>query len=112
MRGDLSRLAELVLANFARALDALVRRDAERTAEVIEADREIDKLNATLFAELIANVAADPATVTRVIPLTSVTRYLERVGDHVKNLAEEVVYMVRARDVRHRAARAEPEGKE
>jgi phosphate transport system protein len=42
------------------------------------------------------------ATVTRVLPLTSVCRYLERIGDHVKNLAEEVVYMVRAQDVRHK----------
>jgi phosphate transport system protein len=69
---------------------------------VITADAEIDRLNASLFAELIAHVATDPATVTRVLPLTSVCRYLERVGDHVKNLAEEVVYMVKATDVRHR----------
>ena len=52
--------------------------------------------------ELLAHVATDPATVTRVLPLTSVCRYLERVGDHVTNLAEEVVYMVKATDVRHR----------
>ena len=51
--------------------------------------------------EVIANVAADPATVTRVLPLTSVSRYLERIGDHVKNLAEEVIFMVSATDVRH-----------
>ena len=48
------------------------------------------------------HVATDPATVTRILPLTSICRYLERIGDHVKNLAEEVVYMVRAQDVRHR----------
>ena len=72
---------------------------------MITADAEIDKLNASLFAELIAHVATDPATVTRVLPLTSVCRYLERIGDHVKNLAEEVVYMVRATDVRHRPIR-------
>ena len=59
----------------------------------------------SLFAELIAHVVADPANVTRVLPLTSVCRYLERIGDHVKNLAEHVVYMVRARDVRHRSVR-------
>ena len=53
-----------------------------------------------------AHVATDPATVTRVLPLTSVCRYLERAGDHVKNLAEEVVYMVRATDVRHRSIRS------
>jgi phosphate transport system protein len=101
-RVDLAKLATLVQKNLQSALDSFVSRDADRATAVITADAEIDKLNASLFAELIAHVATDPATVTRVLPLTSVCRYLERVGDHVKNLAEEVVYMVRATDVRHR----------
>jgi len=101
-RIDLSKLASLVQKNMQAALDAFVRKDADSATAVITADVEIDKLNASLFAELIAHVATDPATVTRVLPLTSVCRYLERVGDHVKNLAEEVVYMVKATDVRHR----------
>ncbi len=101
-RIDLSKLAALVQKNLQAALDAFVRKDADSATAVIAADAEIDKLNASLFAELIAHVATDPATVTRVLPLTSVCRYLERVGDHVKNLAEEVVYMVKATDVRHR----------
>ena len=101
-RIDLAQLAELVQDNLQAALDSFVRKDAERAHAVISADVAIDKLNASLFAELIAHVATDPATVTRVLPLTSVCRYLERAGDHVKNLAEEVVYMVRATDVRHR----------
>jgi len=101
-RIDLSKLAALVQKNLQAALDAFVRKDADSATAVITADTEIDKLNASLFAELIAHVATDPATVTRVLPLTSVCRYLERVGDHVKNLAEEVVYMVKATDVRHR----------
>jgi len=101
-RIDLSKLAALVQKNLQAALDAFVRKDADGATAVISADAEIDKLNASLFAELIAHVATDPATVTRVLPLTSVCRYLERVGDHVKNLAEEVVYMVKATDVRHR----------
>lgn len=99
---DLQRLATLAQKNLHAALDAFVKKDADAATGVISADGEIDKLNASLFAELIAHVATDPATVTRVLPLTSVCRYLERVGDHVKNLAEEVVYMVRATDVRHR----------
>ena len=101
---DFSALATLVQKNLRAALDSFVAKDADRALAVIEADREIDKRNAKLFAELLAHVAADPATVTRVLPLTSVCRYLERIGDHVKNLAEEVVYMVRAQDVRHRQA--------
>ena len=99
---DFSALATLVQKNLRAALDSFVAKDADRALAVIDADREIDKRNAKLFAELLAHVAADPATVTRVLPLTSVCRYLERIGDHVKNLAEEVVYMVRALDVRHR----------
>jgi len=99
---DLARLASLVQKNLHAALDSFVKKDADKATLVITADAEIDKLNASLFAELIAHVATDPATVTRVLPLTSVCRYLERVGDHVKNLAEEVVYMVKATDVRHR----------
>ncbi|HEY2902971.1 MAG TPA: PhoU domain-containing protein, partial [Polyangia bacterium] len=75
----------------------------EQASVVIKADTEIDRLNASLFAELVAHVAANPATVTRVLPLSSVCRYLERIGDHVKNLAEEVIFMVEATDVRHRS---------
>jgi phosphate transport system protein len=101
-RVDLPRLAALVQKNLQAALDSFVQKDADRATTVITADAEIDRLNASLFAELLAHVATDPATVTRVLPLTSVCRYLERAGDHVKNLAEEVVYMVRATDVRHR----------
>jgi phosphate transport system protein len=99
---DLARLANLVQKNLHAALDSFVKKDADKATAVIRADIEIDKLNASLFAKLIAHVASDPATVTHVLPLTSVCRYLERVGDHVKNLAEEVVYMVNATDVRHR----------
>ncbi len=99
---DLAPLALLVQKNLKAALDSFVLKDADRATAVITADKEIDALNASLFAHLIAHVATDPAAVTRVLPLTSVCRYLERVGDHVKNLAEEVVYMVRAQDVRHR----------
>jgi phosphate transport system protein len=99
---ELGHLAALVQKNLRAALDSFVAKNADQATAVIEADREIDKLNASLFAELLAHVATDPASVTRVLPLTSVCRYLERIGDHVKNLAEEVVYMVRAQDVRHR----------
>ena len=102
-RGDLPHLAAMVQKNLHLAIGSFVRGDAVQAAAVIKADVEIDRLNASLFAQLVAHVAADPATVTRVLPLTSVCRYLERIGDHVKNLAEEVIFMVEATDVRHRS---------
>ncbi len=101
-RGDLNKLATMVQKNLHLAIDSFVRGDVDQAAVVIRADTQIDQLNASLFAQLISHVAADPATVTRVLPLTSVCRYLERIGDHVKNLAEEVIFMVQATDVRHR----------
>ena len=63
---DLTRLADLVQRNLHRAIESFVRRDADEALVVIRTDIEIDKLNANLFAALIAHVAADPATVTRV----------------------------------------------
>src|SRR5262249_13558341 len=93
---QLAALASPVATNLACALDSFVARDPELATRVIEADRQIDKLNASLFAELLAHVATRPETATQVQPLSSVCRYLERIGDHAKNLAEEVVYMVRA----------------
>ena len=102
-RVDLTKLAAMVQKNLHVAIDSFVRGDADQAALVIRADAEIDHLNASLFAQLMAHIAADPATVTRVLPLTSVCRYLERIGDHVKNLAEEVIFMVAATDVRHRS---------
>jgi phosphate transport system protein len=103
-RGDLPQLATMVQKNLYMAIDSFVKGDAEQAMAVIRADTEIDRMNASLFAQLMAHVASDPATVTRVLPLTSVCRYLERIGDHVKNLAEEVIFMIEATDVRHRTA--------
>jgi phosphate transport system protein len=101
-RGDLTRLATMVQKNLHLAIESFVLRNIEAARLVIKADDEIDRLNASLFAQLIAHVATDPATVTHVLPLTSVSRYLERIGDHVQNLAEEVIFMVTAAEVRHR----------
>lgn len=102
-RGDLTKLAGMVQKNLYLAIDSFVRGDAQQAAVVIRADADIDRLNATLFAQFLAHVAANPATVTRVLPLSSVCRYLERIGDHVKNLAEQVIFMVEATDVKHRS---------
>jgi phosphate transport system protein len=99
--GDLMTLATMVQRNLHLAIESFVNRNIDEARAAIRADEEIDRMNATLFAQLIAQIATDPATVTYILPLTSVSRYLERIGDHVQNLAEEVIFMVSATDVRH-----------
>jgi phosphate transport system protein len=98
---DFAPLAVRVQHSLRDALDSFVRRDPDKATSVIVSDREIDRLNADLFATLIQRVAEEPANASRVIPLTSIARSLERIGDHAKNLAEEVMFMVRGKDVRH-----------
>jgi phosphate transport system protein len=99
---DFGDFAPRVQQSLKDALDSFVARDAEKADRVIEGDKEIDQINAGLFDTLIARVAQEPAVARVIIPLTSIARSLERIGDHAKNIAEDVVYMVRGRDVRHR----------
>jgi len=84
--------------NLHAAIDAFVHRDRRPGHRRDRRDNEIDRLNASLFAAS-SRTSPRPRHRDRVLPLTSVGRYLERIGDHVKNLAEEVVFMVRATDV-------------
>jgi phosphate transport system protein len=98
---DLTHLAVLVQRNLHLAIDSFVSGNADAARAVIRADADIDRANANTFAQLLAIVATDPATVTHVLPLTSVSRCLERIGDHVKNVAEEVIFMVSGAEVRH-----------
>jgi phosphate transport system protein len=97
----LKALSERVLVALRQALDAFIGSDAEKAEEVIANDRDIDLLNTQLIADLIALGAAQPEDVARLLALSSVSRYLERIGDHVTNIAEMVIYFVRGRDVRH-----------
>ena len=83
------------------ALDACVRRDATRAASVLAADEDLDRLNAQLFRDLQAEMARGPELIGPALGLLLIGRHLERVGDHATNIAETVVFMVSARDVRH-----------
>jgi phosphate transport system protein len=96
-------LASRVLGALQLALDAFVHADAERAEKVIEGDRDIDALNMHVIADVISggNDAEDVHAVARALALSSVSRYLERIGDHATNIAEMVIYFVRGRDVRH-----------
>ena len=101
----LEALADRVRAALQQALDAFVHSDAERAEQVIANDRDIDALNMHLIADIISAGADDVHAVARSLALSSVSRYLERVGDHATNIAEMVIYHVRGRDVRHHGPR-------
>jgi phosphate transport system protein len=94
-------LAQKVLGALQCALDAFVNDDAERAEQVIKGDVEIDALNMHVIADVLASGAGSVQDVSRSLALSSVSRYLERVGDHATNIAEMVIYFVRGRDVRH-----------
>jgi phosphate transport system protein len=102
MQDRIELLAQRVLGALQLALDAFVHADAERAEKVIEGDRDIDALNMHVIADVISGGDAEDAhAVARALALSSVSRYLERIGDHATNIAEMVIYFVRGRDVRH-----------
>jgi phosphate transport system protein len=94
-------LAQKVLGALQGSLDAFASDDADRAQQVIDGDREIDALNMHVIADVLSGGAEDVTAVARSLALSSVSRYLERIGDHATNIAEMVIYFVRGRDVRH-----------
>jgi phosphate transport system protein len=83
------------------ALDAFVRRDVLLARQVLNADDELDGLKTQVFRELLTYMLQDPTTVEPSLALILVSRHLERIGDHATNIAEDVIFMVSALDVRH-----------
>ncbi len=105
---DLPRMSELVSRMVRESLDAFVRRDSAQATAVTEADDEVDGLYRQLFRELLTFMIEDPQTVTRSLHLLLIARNLERIADHATNIAEDVIYYVEGRDVRHPAQRKTP----
>ena len=83
------------------ALDAYVRRDMTLAQDVLNRDDELDLLKTMVFRELLTHMLRDPSTIEPSLDLVLISRHLERVGDHATNVAEDVIFMVSAKDVRH-----------
>jgi len=83
------------------ALDAFVAADADRAQRVIVRDRNVDAYYTQIFRELLTYMMEDPRNIFRATRLQSIAKYLERIGDHVTNLGEMVVFMVKGKDIRH-----------
>jgi phosphate transport system protein len=98
---DVSFEASLATASLRKALDAFARLDVGVALEVIKSDNEIDAEFDGLMRKLITYMMEDPRTISASIDLVFVAKAIERVGDHAKNLAEQVIYIVKGADVRH-----------
>jgi phosphate transport system protein len=99
--GDLQYEADLAVAQLRKSLDAFARLDTVRALEVLKHDDEIDQEFEGLMRKLITYMMEDARTISSSIDLVFVAKAVERVGDHAKNLAEAVIYIVKGTDVRH-----------
>jgi phosphate transport system protein len=100
---DIPRMAEIAQSMLRDALDAYVRRDIALAHTVLNEDDDLDSLKTQVFRELLTYMLQNPSTIEPSLDLILISRHLERIGDHATNIAEDVIFMVSARDVRHHA---------
>ena len=100
---DLPRMSELAEGMVRDSLNAVVQRDAELAKSVLARDDEVDHLRDQIFRELLTYMMENSAVIFPAFELILVAKNLERIGDHATNIAEDVIYMVAGRDVRHLA---------
>ena len=103
---DLPRISARVQAMVRETLDAFVSRDAALAGSVVSEDDEIDSLYRRIFTELVDLMRNDSTSVPRALHLLLVARNFERIADHATNIAEDVVYYVEGRDIRHGAGKS------
>ena len=98
---DIPEMGDIAQGMLRDALDAYVRRDTGLAQQVLDEDDKLDGLKTRVFRELLNIMLRDAGTVEPSIDLILVSRHLERIGDHATNIAEDVIFMVSALDVRH-----------
>src|ERR1700722_15797401 len=98
---DIPRMASMALEMLKEALDAFVNRQPDKARAIIPRDKDVDLLNKQLHRELSSYMVERPSTITRCLNLMVISKSLERIADHATNVAEEVVYLYEAQDIRH-----------
>jgi len=99
---DLPGMGEVAERMVRDSLEALVEKDCSVAVRVLEDEKKVDAYRDQIFRVLLTYMMADPGTIQRALALILISRNLERVGDHATNIAEEVIYLVEGREVRHR----------
>jgi phosphate transport system protein len=100
---DIPRMGDVALRMLRAAIEAFVGRDVVPAKSVLRQDDWLDALKDQIFRELLTYMLGDRATIEPAIELILIARHLERIGDHATNIAEDVISIVEARDVRHRS---------
>ena len=100
----ITRAAGLAEENLQLALDAFARLDVNAAATVLSNDEAIDAAFLAILRQLISYMMEDPRTITPALEIVFIAKSIERIGDHAKNVAENVVHVVRGKDVRHATA--------
>lgn len=108
---DISGMAKKALALLKDALDAFVKQDSKKARAVIPRDKEIDRLHKQLQRDLADHMIKNPENITRCLHWLVVAKSLERIADHATNIAEEVVYLCEAQDIRHTVQAADADVK-
>jgi phosphate transport system protein len=103
---DIPKMADLSRQMVRDSLDAFVEEDAVKARNTVMRDDEVDSLKNQVFREVLTYMISDPQTIQVGMQLILVSRHLERIADHATNIAEDVVYLVEAKDIRHHAEEA------
>jgi len=100
---DIPRMGEISQEMLKDALDAYVKGDDDLAQRTILRDDAVDQLKDQIFRELLTYMTADPSTIPRAMDLILVSRHLERIAAHATNICEDVIFMVKGKDIRHQA---------
>ncbi|MDO8541813.1 MAG: phosphate signaling complex protein PhoU [Opitutaceae bacterium] len=98
---DLPRMATMSLEMLRDAITAFIDREPDRARAVVPRDADVDDLNRQLHRELSSYMVERPTNISRCLHLMVISKALERIADHATNIAEEVVYLYEAKDIRH-----------
>jgi phosphate transport system protein len=98
---DIPRMAGIAVEMLRDALDCFLNGDAKKAVAVVQRDSEVDAINKQLYRELTSFMIEQPGTISRALELMFISKSIERIADHATNIAEEMVFLFQARDIRH-----------
>ena len=98
---DIPRMAEIAVEMLRDSLDCFLNGDAQKALAVVQRDNEVDAINKQLYRELSSYMIENPETISRALELMFISKSIERIADHATNIAEEMVFLMQAKDIRH-----------